>query len=193
MRLLRAGILGGLFSVVVSGCGEPGAIGPMTPPGANIPRVSPDAQPAEAIGESAPIAANPKPSAAKAAQYTPALPTTKGQTKTTPGGVKYETLKEGNGAELKFGEKAVVHYVGKLENGEQFDSSRGKRPMTVRIGVDPLIEGWAQAIPGMKEGEIRTMTIPPALGYKSEGFPPKIPPNATLVFEVELVEIIPDK
>jgi FKBP-type peptidyl-prolyl cis-trans isomerase len=193
MRLLRAGILGGFFSLAISGCGEPGAIGPVAAPGANIPRPSPDAEPAAAVGEAGAIPETPKPSEAKAAQYKPALPTAKGETKTTPGGVTYETLKEGSGAELKFGQQAVVHYVGKLQNGREFDSSReNNRPMTVRIGVDKLIEGWVEAIPGMKVGEIRKLAIPPELGYKSAGFPPKIPPNATLVFEVELVEIIPD-
>jgi FKBP-type peptidyl-prolyl cis-trans isomerase FkpA len=132
------------------------------------------------------------PAAAKAGDHKPALATAKGETKKTAGGVKYETLKEGTGPELKFGEKAKLHYVGNLENGEEFDSSRKRdEPLTVRIGVDSLIDGWKEAIPGMKVGEIRRLTIPPELAYKSEGRPPKIPSNATLVFEVELLEIAP--
>jgi FKBP-type peptidyl-prolyl cis-trans isomerase FkpA len=130
---------------------------------------------------------------AASAAAEPALSTAKGQTKTTKGGVKYETLKEGTGAELKAGQKAVLHYVGKLDNGEVFDSTRkNNEPAKFRIGVDPLIEGWVEAIPGMKVGETRKLVIPPALAYGASGKPP-IPPNATLTFEVELVDIIPDK
>jgi FKBP-type peptidyl-prolyl cis-trans isomerase len=164
----------------------------VAPPGANIPRPSPDTEPAAAVGEAPPTVDNPRPATAKAGDHKPALPTAKGEPKTTARGVKYETLKEGIGPELKFGEKAKVHYVGKLENGEEFDSSRKReQAFPVRLGVDKVIEGWEEGIPGMKVGEIRKLTIPPDLAYKSEGRPPQIPPNATLVFEVELLEILP--
>ena len=122
----------------------------------------------------------------------PAPPTAKGETKTTKGGVKYETLQEGTGPQLKSGQAATFHYVGSLEKGKVFDTTRkSNEPRKFRIGIDPLIKGWEEAIPGMKVGEIRKMIIPPALGYGEEGKPPEIPPNATLIFEVELVEIVP--
>jgi FKBP-type peptidyl-prolyl cis-trans isomerase len=192
MRSLRVAIVGGLFGLAAGGCGEPGPISPMAPPGANIPRPSPDAEPAQAVGESAPMPDAPKPTVANASKYKPALPTAKGETKTTPGGVKYETLKEGSGPELKLGEQSELHYVGTLEKGGVVDSSRERNePFKTRIGVDPLIEGWVEGIPGMKVGEIRKLTIPSALGYKSEGRLPKIPPDSKLVFEVELLSIIP--
>ena len=116
----------------------------------------------------------------------PAPPTAKGETKTTEGGVKYETLKEGTGPELKPGEKASVRYEGKLENGTSSTlPTRSRRS----IGVRPLIKGWEEGIPGMKVGEVRKLTIPPELGYGAAGQGPKIPPNATLIFEVELLGI----
>ena len=71
-----------------------------------------------------------------------------------------------------------------------FDASRSKnKPLSFRIGGDPLIKGWEEGIPGMKVGEIRKLTVPPELGYGEQGKPPKIPPNATLIFEVELLSI----
>ena len=118
--------------------------------------------------------------------------TAKGETKTTAGGVKYETLKEGTGPELKPGQKAAIHYVGKLEDGKEFDSSRSKVPPTpfeVSIGVTPLIKGWDEGIPGMKVGELRKLTIPSEMGYGKMGRGAQIPAGATLIFEVELVEI----
>jgi FKBP-type peptidyl-prolyl cis-trans isomerase len=193
MRWLRFGIAGGLLGMAVAGCGEPGAISPVAPPGAIIPRISPDPEPAQAQGEAASVLAAPKATAAKSAESKPALPTAKGETKTTPGGVKYETLKEGSGPELKIGQSAVLHYVGNIENGEVFDSSRtSNQPRTFRIGVQPLIKGWEEGVPGMRVGELRKLTIPPALGYGAAGRPPSIPPQATLVFEIELLDILPD-
>jgi len=123
----------------------------------------------------------------------PAAPTAKGETRTTKGGVKYETLKEGTGPELKSGQEATLHYVGSLEAGKVFDTTRkSNEPRKFRIGVDLLIKGWAEAIPGMKVGETRKLIIPPSQGYGKEGKPPVIPANATLIFEVELVDIVPD-
>ena len=158
----------------------------MTPPGAIVPRTVNEADAAQALGESAPSVTKteaPKPKV----DVKPMPPTAPGEIKTTDGGVKYETLKIGTGPELKPGEKAAIHYEGKLENGEVFDSSKGKSPYP--FGQSPAIRGWEEAIPGMKVGEIRKLTIPPALAYGKMGHPPKIPANATLIFEVELVEI----
>jgi FKBP-type peptidyl-prolyl cis-trans isomerase len=186
MCFWRWGIAGGLVGLTLCGCDEPSEIVPVTPPGAIIPRAVDEANAAQALGESAPSTTKteaPKPKV----DVKPVPSTSPGEIKTTDGGVKYETLKPGTGPELKPGQKAAIHYEGKLENGEVFDSSRGKTPYP--FGQSPAIKGWEEAIPGMKLGEIRKLTIPPALAYGERGYPPKIPPNATLIFEVELVEI----
>jgi FKBP-type peptidyl-prolyl cis-trans isomerase len=190
MRLWRVGIVSGLVGLAASGCGEPSVI-EVAPPGANIPRVSPDSEPATAQGEMAGVPASPP---GAATEFKPAVSTAKGQTKTTPGGVTYETLKEGSGPELQRGQKAQVHYVGTNEKGEVFDSSRTRNePLDIQIGKSPLIKGWEESIPGMKVGEIRKLIIPPALAYGDAGKPPKVPPNATLIFEVELLNIVPEQ
>jgi FKBP-type peptidyl-prolyl cis-trans isomerase len=191
MRLWRAEILAGAFGLALLGCEDPGEIVPVTPPGAVVPRESPDKDPAQAQGEMVAPALKTEAGPAASVEFTPAPPTAKGQTKTTAHGVKYETLKEGTGAELKPGQAAQFHYVGKLENGKVFDSSRDSgRPQIFTIGAGTLIKGWEEAMPGMKVGEIRKLTVPPALGYAERGHPPDIPPNATLIFEVELLKIL---
>src|SRR5208283_2569382 len=123
----------------------------------------------------------------KAAAYTPAFPTAKGVTKTTKNGVKYETLKEGTGDELKPGRIALFHYVGTLENGTVFDSSREKgNPYKVAIGTGQLIKGWEEGLPGMRVGEIRKVWIPAKMAY-GDSERQKIPPNSNLIFEIELL------
>jgi FKBP-type peptidyl-prolyl cis-trans isomerase len=104
--------------------------------------------------------------------------------------VKIEEITEGTGQEVKSGDTVVMHYRGTLEDGTQFDSSydRGE-PFTTQIGVGQVIQGWDQGVPGMKVGGKRKLTIPASLGYGEQGAPPSIPPNATLIFEVELVGI----
>jgi FKBP-type peptidyl-prolyl cis-trans isomerase FkpA len=196
MKLWQIAIAGGFFGLGLCGCEEPSAIVPVAPPGANIPRVSPDADPAQALGETAPASSSPtaspkkSPAAAEPSTAALALATAQGETKTTPGGVKYETLKQGKGPELQPGQKAVMHYEGKLENGSPFDSSRTRMvPFEVAIGTGRVIKGWDEAIPGMKVGEVRKLTIPATMGYGPQGMGSKIPPNATLIFEVELLEI----
>ena len=105
--------------------------------------------------------------------------------------MKYETLKEGTGAVYRRGQRGTFHYEGRLEkDGTVFDTTRTTNsPRSFRIGGDSLIKGWEQGIPGMKVGELRKMIIPPELGYGKTGSPPRIPPDATLVFEVELLNI----
>jgi peptidylprolyl isomerase len=102
------------------------------------------------------------------------------------GGLKYRDLKEGNGAPVQPGAKVTIHYIGWLTNGTVFDSShkRGK-PATFELGG--LIKGWQEGIPGMKPGGIRKLVIPPELGYGPQD-KENIPPNSTLIFEVELIE-----
>ncbi len=104
-------------------------------------------------------------------------------------GVGIEITKAGDGAVAKEGSNVLVHYVGTLEDGTQFDSSRDRgTPFPFTVGGGQVIKGWDIGVAGMKVGETRVLTIPPALGYGESGIGP-IPANATLIFEVELVEI----
>lgn len=101
-----------------------------------------------------------------------------------------KTILAGNGNKVKSGDTISVHYTGKLTNETVFDSSRTRNvPFEFTIGQGQVIEGWEQGIIGMQIGEKRTLTIPPELGYGEFGSPPAIPPNATLIFDVELIEI----
>jgi FKBP-type peptidyl-prolyl cis-trans isomerase len=103
--------------------------------------------------------------------------------------LKYEDLKEGNGDEAKKGNTVEVHYTGWLTNGKKFDSSVDKDPFQFKLGAGDVIKGWDEGVAGMKVGGKRKLTIPPELGYGKRGFPGAIPPDATLVFEVELLKI----
>lgn len=96
----------------------------------------------------------------------------------------------GTGAEAKAGDVITVHYTGKLESGQVFDSSipRGT-PATFQVGVGQLIKGWDLGIPGMKVGGKRTLVIKSELAYGEQGVPGAIPPNSTLTFDVELVKV----
>ena len=97
----------------------------------------------------------------------------------------------GKGREAKTGDTVHVQYTGTLMNGTKFDSSydHGGEPFKFTLGKGEVIKGWDQGVVGMKVGGKRKLTIPPELGYGANGSPPKIPPNAGLVFEVELVSI----
>lgn len=108
----------------------------------------------------------------------------------TSSGLKYVVMKAGKGDKPKAGNIVIAHYVGTLLNGKKFDSSvdRGM-PLQFTVGVGQVIDGWDEALLDMKKGEKRTLIIPPDLGYKAAGSPPVIPPNSTLVFEVELLDI----
>jgi FKBP-type peptidyl-prolyl cis-trans isomerase FkpA len=103
--------------------------------------------------------------------------------------VTIETTQQGKGDGAKDGDTLVVHYTGTLTDGKQFDSSRGRAPFEVTLGQGRVIKGWEQGLQGMKVGEKRKLTIPPDLGYGARGAGGVIPPNATLVFEVELLEL----
>jgi FKBP-type peptidyl-prolyl cis-trans isomerase len=109
---------------------------------------------------------------------------------TTPSGLKYEDLKVGEGAAAKSGDRVEVHYTGWLENGTKFDSSLDRgNPFPFPLGAGRVIKGWDEGVVGMKVGGKRKLTIPPALGYADRGAGGVIPPNATLIFEVELLKI----
>lgn len=101
-----------------------------------------------------------------------------------------EDLVIGHGAIAEPGRTVVVHYVGWLADGRQFDSSRAREdPLDFVLGAGDLIKGWDQGVPGMKVGGKRRLTIPPKLAYREHGLAGIIPPQATLVFEVELLEV----
>jgi FKBP-type peptidyl-prolyl cis-trans isomerase len=104
--------------------------------------------------------------------------------------LKIETVKEGEGAEARSGSTVTVHYVGTLTDGKKFDSSRDRgRGFSFKLGAGQVIKGWDQGVAGMKIGSVRKLTIPPHLAYGDKGFPGAIPPNSTLVFEVELLSV----
>lgn len=101
-----------------------------------------------------------------------------------------EDIVVGSGATAEAGQDVVVHYVGRLADGTQFDSSRARRdPLDFALGAGDVIKGWDEGIEGMKVGGKRRLTIPPALAYGDQGCGGVIPPEATLVFEVELLEV----
>jgi len=105
-------------------------------------------------------------------------------------GLEIEDLREGTGAEACAGQRVTVHYVGTLTDGSKFDSSRDRgEGFTFKLGAGQGIKGWDQGVAGMKVGQLRKLTIPAELAYGARGFPPVIPPNATLVFEVELLAV----
>lgn len=102
--------------------------------------------------------------------------------------IKYLKAGKPNGKVATAGRRVGMRYVGKLANGKQFDAS-GKRTFTFRLGVGEVIKGWDAGVQGMKVGEKRRLTVPPKLGYGAKGAPPTIPGNATLIFDVECVEV----
>ena len=101
-----------------------------------------------------------------------------------------DDLVPGTGQTAASGQTVVVHYTGWLSDGRKFDSSRDRdRPFSFRLGGGQVIVGWDEGVAGMKVGGKRKLTIPPAMGYGEAGAGGVVPPNATLVFEVELLEI----
>jgi FKBP-type peptidyl-prolyl cis-trans isomerase FkpA len=125
--------------------------------------------------------------------YSPELGVDLAQMTRTGSGLYIQDIEEGQGAVAEPGNTVVVHYTGWLANGEQFDSSRPRgEPFQVVIGAGEVIDGWDQGIPGMRAGGTRRLVIPPALGYGAMGAGMGIiPPGATLIFDVELLEVRP--
>lgn len=108
---------------------------------------------------------------------------------TSPSGLQYRDDAVGEGREAKAGDTVSVHYTGTLQDGSKFDSSRDRgQPLQFPLGAGHVIKGWDEGVAGMKPGGRRTLVIPPELGYGSRGIGP-IPPNSTLVFDVELVDV----
>ena len=140
------------------------------------PVATPTPTPVLSISESPAVTENPK--------------QTPGPVITLSGGLKVQDLVTGTGAEAKNGKTISVHYVGTLENGKKFDSSvdRGQ-PFNFVLGSGQVIQGWEKGFVGMKVGGKRKLIIPPSLGYGSTGAGNMISPNATLIFEVELLGV----
>ena len=107
---------------------------------------------------------------------------------TTPSGLQYEDIVEGTGPSPEKGKVVTVHYTGTLEDGSKFDSSRDRNsPFKFTIGVGQVIKGWDEGVASMKVGGRRKLIIPASLGYGASGAGGVIPPNATLIFDVELL------
>ena len=107
----------------------------------------------------------------------------------TPSGLRITDLELGTGAEAVAGQTVSVNYRGSLTNGKEFDSSYGRGPFSFRLGGGQVIQGWDEGVAGMKVGGKRKLVIPPDLGYGSRGAGGVIPPDATLIFEVELLKV----
>ncbi len=130
-----------------------------------------------------------KPAATSAANTFSPMKVT-GQPTTTASGLQYWDIVVGTGATAMPGNAVKVHYTGFLTTGEKFDSSRDRgEPFSFPLGAGQVIKGWDEGVAGMKVGGQRQLRIPPDLGYGSAGAPGAIPPNATLIFDVELLEV----
>ncbi len=109
---------------------------------------------------------------------------------TTSSGLRYTDAKVGTGTEATAGKNVSVHYTGTLTNGSKFDSSKDRnQPFVFPLGAGRVIKGWDEGVAGMKVGGVRKLTIPANLGYGAQGAGGVIPPNATLLFEVELLDV----
>ncbi len=109
---------------------------------------------------------------------------------TTESGLQYMVIEEGNGPQPQKGQRVVVHYTGWTLDGKKFDSSRDReKPFKFDVGVGDVIKGWDEGVAKMKVGGTRMLYIPPQLAYGERGVPGVIPPNATLAFKVELIDI----
>jgi len=123
-------------------------------------------------------------------QFAPELEVNVEALTTTASGLQYQELVVGDGAEAAPGNAVVVHYTGWLVDGAKFDSSvDAGQPFSFTLGAGEVIAGWDEGVAGMRVGGKRKLVVPPDLGYGARGYPPVIPRSATLVFDVELLEV----
>ena len=165
------------LALVLGGCASDEAVSPTVKP----------ADPAALGGNPATPAAP----GAPAGSVTPGAlaPATAGTVQTTYSGLKYEVLRPGTGARPASYNRVKVHYHGYLPDGTVFDSSV-QRGQPATFGLNQVIAGWREGIPLMQEGAKYRFTVPPHLAYGQRGMPPKIGPNQTLMFEVELLQVL---
>jgi FKBP-type peptidyl-prolyl cis-trans isomerase len=153
---------------------------------------APRTQPPATANEPPPTVQVPEPEAEQSTNSEPAASETaptRGEKSTTSSGLGIEVVKVGSGAVAEPGREVSIHYHGTLTDGSVFDSSRDRNtPFTFGLGKGHVIKGFEEGVTGMRVGEIRRLTIPPALGYGATARG-KIPANATLIFEIELLEV----
>lgn len=131
-----------------------------------------------------------RPSVGVPAEFAPSLGVDLSRMTRTPSGLYVEDLEEGQGLQARPGHVVSVHYTGWLPNGVKFDSSRDRgEPFSFQLGAHQVIPGWEEGVNGMRIGGERLLVIPPSLAYGQRGVPGTIPPSATLVFKVELLDI----
>ena len=167
MKCLNALLVGSLFIVVCACQGE-------TPVSPNLPAAENKAKAKKTVDE---LIAELKKKHPKA------------KFETTKSGMKYFVLKDGEGDKCGKGKKIKAHYTGTLLDGKKFDSSRDRgQPFEFTVGIGQVIKGWDEALSDMKKGEQRLLILSPELAYGERGAGGVIPPNATLVFDVELID-----
>ena len=167
MKCLNALLVGSLFIVVCACQGE-------TPVSPNLPAAENKAKAKKTVDE---LIAELKKKHPKA------------KFETTKSGMKYFVLKDGEGDKCGKGKKIKAHYTGTLLDGKKFDSSRDRgQPFEFTVGIGQVIKGWDEALSDMKKGEQRLLILPPELAYGERGAGGVIPPNATLVFDEELID-----